>query len=147
MVCTNGCEVNGKPHLLEGRDFINNGTTPKPGYTQFTYPHPLRQNGPTDISEISLLPQKFELFQNYPNPFNPSTVISYNLPVSSYVTLKVFDILGNEVTTLVNEQKPVGTYEVEFNTSSIKHFPSSGIYFYQIKCGSFIQTKKMSLLK
>ena len=147
MVCTNGCEVNGKPHLLEGRDFINNGTTPKPGYTQFTYPHPLRQNGPTDISEISLLPQKFELFQNYPNPFNPSTVISYNLPVSSYVTLKVFDILGNEVTTLVNEQKPVGTYEVEFNTSSIKHFPSSGIYFYQLKCGSFIQTKKMSLLK
>jgi uncharacterized delta-60 repeat protein len=93
------------------------------------------------------IPNSYLLEQNYPNPFNPSTVISYRLPVTSNVTLKVYDILGNEIATLVNEEKPAGEYEVEFNTSSIKHLPSSGIYFYQLKAGSFIQTKKMILLK
>ena len=103
---------------------------------------------------------EFRLEQNYPNPFNPNTVISYQLPVISNVTLKVYDILGNEIATLVNEEKPAGTYEVEFNShsglSGIRDLPS-GIYFYQLlvsagrspdgKAGSFIQTKKMVLLK
>lgn len=89
----------------------------------------------------------FTLNQNYPNPFNPSTVISYRLPVTSNVSLKVYDILGNEIATLVNEEKSAGEYEVEFNTSSINHQPSSGIYFYQLKAGNFTQTKKMILLK
>ena len=89
----------------------------------------------------------FMLEQNYPNPFNPSTLISYRLPVTNKVTLKVYDVLGNEIATLVNEEKQPGTYEVEFNTSSIKHLPSSGIYFYQLKAGSFIQTKKMVFIK
>lgn len=89
----------------------------------------------------------FSLSQNYPNPFNPSTVISYQLPVSGKVIMKVYDILGKEVATLVNEYKPAGTYEVEFNpVSSIKN-PASGVYFYQLKSGDFIQTKKMILLR
>jgi|GEM_PF-1212357 len=105
-------------------------------------------------------PQEFALHQNYPNPFNPNTVISYQLPVTGNVTLKVFDILGNEVATLVNEEQAPGVYEVEFNTmSSFRLVPAgrspdglvrnlvSGIYFYQLRAGEFIQTKKMVLLK
>lgn len=83
------------------------------------------------------------LTQNYPNPFNPSTVISYQLPVSSDVTLKVFDVLGNEIETLVNEEKPVGTYEITWYAEQLP----SGVYFYQLKAGDFISTKKMILMK
>ena len=107
-------------------------------------------------------PYSFELFQNYPNPFNPSTVISYQLPVSGNVTLKVYDVLGNEIATLVNGEKPAGEYEVEFsakggsasggNASLGSSFQvvrnlASGIYFYQLRYGEFIQTKKMIYLK
>jgi hypothetical protein len=96
----------------------------------------------------------FELNQNYPNPFNPSTKISWQSPIGSWQTLKVYDVLGNEVATLVNEFRPAGSYEVEFNlpagrqgpASSIKH-PASGIYFYQLKAGDYLETKKMILLK
>jgi hypothetical protein len=106
--------------------------------------------------EIPFL-NEFSLSQNYPNPFNPSTFIKYSVPgVETYrdaslpVTLKVYDILGNEVATLVNEEKPAGTYEVEFNShsglSGIKELPS-GIYFYQLKAGEFAETKKMILMK
>jgi hypothetical protein len=95
-------------------------------------------------------PTKFNLFQNYPNPFNPSTTIKYQIPEISIVTLIVYDVLGNEVATLVNEEKPAGSYEVEFNShsglSGIRDL-SSGIYFYQLKVGSFVETKKMILLK
>jgi len=90
---------------------------------------------------------EFKLEQNYPNPFNPSTVISYRLPVTSNVTLKVYDVLGNEIATLVNEEKPAGEYEVEFSPESSIKNPASGIYFYQLKAGEFIQSKKMILLK
>jgi hypothetical protein len=89
----------------------------------------------------------FKLEQNYPNPFNPITVISYQLPVTSNVTLKVYDVLGNEIGTLVNEEKPAGEYEVEFNATSGSRNLVSGIYFYQLKAGSFIQTKKMLMIK
>ena len=101
----------------------------------------------TDIKNEELLPSEFKLEQNYPNPFNPTTSISYQLPVSSYVTLKVYDVLGNEVATLVNDYKPAGIYEVEFIPSSVKHQPSSGIYFYTLTAGDYSQTKKMILLK
>jgi len=93
--------------------------------------------------EINLIVDEFKLFQNYPNPFNPSTIISYQISERQLVTLKVYDILGNKIAVLVNEEKPVGSYEVEFNASS---FPS-GVYFYQLKAGSFIQTNKMILIK
>jgi photosystem II stability/assembly factor-like uncharacterized protein len=86
---------------------------------------------------------EYKLDQNYPNPFNPSTVISYQLPVSSDVTLKVYDILGNEIETLVNEEQSAGVYEIEFDASKL----SSGIYFYQLKAGNYINTKKMILIK
>ena len=88
-------------------------------------------------------PTEFVLNQNYPNPFNPSTKISWQSPVSSMQTLKVYDVLGNEVAALVDEYKPAGKYEVEFNASSL----ASGIYFYRIQAGSFVDTKKMILLK
>ena len=93
------------------------------------------------------IPIAFKLEQNYPNPFNPSTKINWQLPVSSWQTLKVYDILGNEVATLVNEEKPAGRYEVEFETSSSIQHLASGIYFYQLKAGSFVETKKMILLR
>ncbi len=85
----------------------------------------------------------FALSQNYPNPFNPSTTIYYSIPTSESVTLKVYDVLGNEVATLVNEEKPVGTYEIIWQAANLP----SGIYFYTINAGSFIETKKMILLK
>jgi hypothetical protein len=87
------------------------------------------------------------LSQNFPNPFNPSTVISYRVPVSGNVTLKVYDLLGREVATLVDEYKPAGSFEVEFNTSSINYHPSSGVYFYQLIAGGYSSTKQMLLLK
>lgn len=93
--------------------------------------------------KTNILSGNFTLSQNYPNPFNPTTTISYQLPVTSNVKLKVYDILGREVATLVNEEKPAGSYEVEFNGSGL----SSGIYFYQLKAGNFIQTKKFVLMK
>ena len=92
-------------------------------------------------------PLTFSLAQNYPNPFNPSTVINYQLPVAGVVTLKVYDVLGNEVATLVNEFRTAGFYEVEFNAASSIKNPASGIYFYRLQAGSFVETKKMILLK
>jgi len=86
---------------------------------------------------------EFALHQNYPNPFNPSTKISYQIPNSGNVTLKVFDLLGNEVATVVDEFKTVGSYKVDFNASTLP----SGAYFYRLKSGSLIQTKKMLLIK
>jgi hypothetical protein len=88
-------------------------------------------------------PTSFELTQNYPNPFNPSTTIRYSMSTLEFVTLKVYDVLGNEVATLVNEEKPVGSYEVDFNAARL----SSGIYFYKLQAGSLVETKKMILMK
>ena len=93
--------------------------------------------------KVNPLPTAFNLSQNYPNPFNPTTKISWQSPVGSWQTLKVFDVLGNEIATLVDEYKPAGSYEVEWNAS---HYPS-GVYFCQLKAGNFIVTKKMILLK
>ncbi len=85
----------------------------------------------------------FSLNQNYPNPFNPKTVISFQLPVSNKVTLRVYDVLGNEIANLVNEELSAGEYEVEFKGEVL----TSGIYFYQIKAGNYIGAKKMVLMK
>ena len=91
----------------------------------------------------------FNLSQNYPNPFNPSTMISWQSPVSGWQTLMVYDILGNEVATLVDEFREAGRYEVEFNAVETRRGLSlpSGVYFYQLKTGNFIETKKMILTK
>ncbi|HMN25154.1 MAG TPA: T9SS type A sorting domain-containing protein [Ignavibacteriaceae bacterium] len=88
-------------------------------------------------------PDKYSLNQNYPNPFNPSTIISYSIKEEGLVTLKVYDILGKEIATLVNENKPAGIYETEFNASQLP----SGIYIYKIQAGSFTDVKKMLLTK
>jgi len=88
-------------------------------------------------------PINYILEQNYPNPFNPNTIIRWQIPVSSWQSLKIFDVLGNEVATLIDEYKSAGRYEVEFIATT---FPA-GVYFYQLISGSFIQTNKMILLK
>ena len=94
-------------------------------------------------------PVEYSLFQNYPNPFNPSTIIQYSIPKTSFVTLKIFNILGKEIATLVNEEKPAGNYQIEFNIQkTINNKPlSSGIYFYKLHAGNYIRTKKMIYLK
>ena len=97
----------------------------------------------TGINRNDQIPTQFILFQNYPNPFNPSTKINYTIPKSGFVTIKVYDLLGREVTSLVNENKPVGNYNVEFNAGNLV----SGVYFYRMKAGDFVQTKKLILLK
>jgi hypothetical protein len=94
-----------------------------------------------DYGEV--IPRLFVLTQNYPNPFNPATKIKYQIPELSFVTLKVYDVLGNETVTLVNGEKQIGSYELEFNA---KHSPS-GVYFYRLEAGSFVETKKMVLLR
>lgn len=98
----------------------------------------------SNIIELEILsPEEFILEQNYPNPFNPVTVISYQLSVNSYVTLKIFDILGKEVETLVNEQKQAGSYKVQFNASHL----ASGVYLYKLQAGSFTAVKKFVFMK
>ena len=97
----------------------------------------------TDVSNEEVQPFSFYLSQNYPNPFNPSTKIKYSVPQSSIVELKVFDILGNKIATLINEEKPASTYEVTWYAENLP----SGVYFYQLKAGLFLETKKMLLLK
>ncbi|MFA6597112.1 MAG: T9SS type A sorting domain-containing protein [Ignavibacteriaceae bacterium] len=92
----------------------------------------------------------YKLFQNYPNPFNPTTNISFSLPSKSFVSLKIFDALGREVANLVNEEKQPGSYEVEFEADHLRQSGqqlASGIYFYQLRAGKFMQTKKMLLLR
>jgi hypothetical protein len=93
--------------------------------------------------EINLIPIAFSFDQNYPNPFNPATTITYAVPQNSFISLRVFDILGNEVQTLVNETKSAGTYTVSFDAASVP----SGVYFYSLEAGNFISTKKMVLIK
>ena len=141
-------------------DFVNgNGTSVTTNNYSFTdkglspgiYSYRLKQtdyNGTfkyynlTETIEIGL-PEEFALFQNYPNPFNPSTVISWQSPVGIRQILKVFDILGNEIATLVDEYRDAGRYEVIFDSKDL----SSGIYLIQLKIGEFIATKKMTLLR
>jgi hypothetical protein len=128
-------------------------TAPGPGtYTVnagFKNPNPRRWDSVmvnisiTDVGENPSNPGTFKLYDNYPNPFNPSTTIVYSLPEAAFTSLKIYDAVGNEVSSLVNETKSSGTYEVEFNATDL----SSGIYYYTLQAGSFNQTKKMILIK
>ena len=101
----------------------------------------------TNLGSVNLEPDQsptdYNLFQNYPNPFNPSTNIKWHSPESGYQSLKVFDLLGKEVATLINEFKPEGDYELTWTPEDIP----SGIYFYSLTVGSFHETRKMILLK
>ncbi len=99
--------------------------------------------GVNDIEQKKEIPQNYSLNQNYPNPFNPTTTIKFSIPSSQYVTLKVYDLLGKNVATLVNSVKQPGSYEINFNGEKL----TSGVYFYQLKAGSFVSTKKFLLMK
>ncbi|MCP5061990.1 MAG: T9SS type A sorting domain-containing protein [Ignavibacteriae bacterium] len=97
----------------------------------------------TDVDNIFISSTNYSLSQNYPNPFNPTTTISYSIPELSNITLKVFDVLGKEIITLVSEQKLKGNYKIEFNASQLP----SGTYFYRLQSGNFLETKKLILVK
>jgi len=132
---------------IEGNPRPNpNGSMPDMGAYESEYPV-----GVDD--DILTQPTDYVLYQNYPNPFNPSTKIKYQIPELSFVTFKIYDVLGSEVATLINEEKSIGSYEVEFNISSLRGSVSakggyaSGVYFYQLKAGDYVETKKMLLLK
>jgi len=98
---------------------------------------------PVSVEGQNISNSSFLLSQNYPNPFNPSTKIEFHIADFGFVSLKIYDVLGNEVSTLVNEEKTAGSYEIEFNSANLP----SGIYFYQLKARRFISTKKMILLR
>ncbi|MCZ2267436.1 MAG: T9SS type A sorting domain-containing protein [Ignavibacteriales bacterium] len=135
-----------------------NGNSNSPKYYSYTDKHPqggnklkyrLKQvdtDGQFEYSndvEVDFIIKDFSLSQNYPNPFNPSTTIGFQLEEINFVTLKIYDVLGNEIATLLNEEKLAGTYDIEFNSTGL----SSGIYFYKLQAGDFVQSKKMILLK
>jgi len=103
----------------------------------------LKREGISSAKQDDALITYYNLSQNFPNPFNPTTTIKYQIPEISFVTLKVYDVLGNEIATIVNEEKPAGSYDVEFDGIGLP----SGIYFYHLRAGSFVETKKMVLLK
>ena len=103
----------------------------------------IKNDQPSEINESEITPQNFELLQNYPNPFNPSTIISYKISKAGFVSLRVYDMLGNQVAQLVNEELAAGSHEVVFDASGI----TSGIYFYQLSTGNTTITKKMTYLK
>jgi hypothetical protein len=115
------------------------------------FPVKIEAPTPTVVEKISLIAEEYQLYQNYPNPFNPVTSIRYAVSSRQFVSLKVYDVLGNEVSTLVNGEKSTGSYTVDFNASKIP----SGVYFYQLRIGGpemnsgqgFVDTKKMLLLK
>lgn len=102
-----------------------------------------REDFITDIEDHPVAVNSFQLYQNYPNPFNPSTTISWQSPISSRQTLKIFDVLGNEVVTLVDEYRPEGKYKVQYDAATL----ASGIYFYRLQAGKFVSTKKFILMK
>jgi hypothetical protein len=107
----------------------------------------IKKNEVTDV-EDELLPTEYSLFQNYPNPFNPSTLISYALPTNSFVSLKIYDMLGREVKTLVNTEQSAGIMNVLWNgDNNFGSKVSSGTYIYVIKTSDFFKAKKMILLK
>ncbi|OGU64191.1 MAG: hypothetical protein A2W30_06880 [Ignavibacteria bacterium RBG_16_36_9] len=98
---------------------------------------------PVGVTEDEFVANKFELMQNYPNPFNPSTNIEYRISDRGFVSLRVYNILGDEIATLVNEEKEQGVYNVSFDATGL----ASGMYVYKLQAGSFVETKKMILMK
>jgi predicted GH43/DUF377 family glycosyl hydrolase len=115
------------------------------GVNWIKHPEPVLTPGPTGIHNIGnqVVPSEFELFQNYPNPFNPSTTIEFTLPKSEFVELKVFNILGKEVSTMISKKLNQGNHTFTFDGSNL----ASGVYYYRIKAGNFAETRKMIYLK
>ena len=131
---------------VTGNAMQNTGTSWAPamdGTSQKGVPMVIYGTILTGITNPNTTPEKYELSQNYPNPFNPTTKINFSIPKSGLVTLKVFDVLGREVATLVNETRVAGNYTEGFDGSGL----SSGVYFYRIQAGDFSSIKKMMLTK
>ena len=101
------------------------------------------QSIPTGTEQTFMIPEKFNLEQNYPNPFNPSTKIRFSIPSNEFVALKIYNVLGSEITTLVNDNLQAGSYEVDFNSEGL----TSGVYFYTLSTNNFTNTRKMILTK
>ncbi len=120
--------------------FTRSGGT---GYNPYWIPAQYVYDLITDVENVTSPLDNFVLNQNYPNPFNPNTVISYQLPERGSVSLKIFDILGKEITTLINEEQNAGRHEINFNAAGL----TSGVYFYQLISGTLIETKKMILVQ
>jgi ligand-binding sensor domain-containing protein len=119
------------------------GTNIYAGTTTSVFRRPLSEVI-TSVERLSTdLPTHFSLGQNYPNPFNPSTTISFSLPSKSFVSLKVFDIIGREIAAIISEEMSAGSYTKQWNAANM----SSGIYFYRLQAGSFTETKKLLLLR
>jgi hypothetical protein len=130
--------------VMVERDGYAGAESPIPvGAADFTINSDFTLGALTGVEEESGLPAAFSLGQNYPNPFNPTTMIRYTLAAPSDVRLTVYDMLGREVTTLVNERKEAGAYDVRFDASSL----ASGLYFYRLKAGAFVETRKLLLLR
>jgi hypothetical protein len=138
--------IEGFPGGIVAKDFDVDGRTDIAVVTSFNKLAVLyNADGPTSVEQQqnNLYPDEYVLEQNYPNPFNPSTTIQFSLPKSGDVTLKIFNLLGEEVKTLVEEYREAGKHSVQFNASQL----ASGIYFYRLQAGSFVETKKMILLR
>ncbi|MCU0344752.1 MAG: T9SS type A sorting domain-containing protein [Ignavibacteriaceae bacterium] len=139
-------------YVLDGKIYMYGGsftTHPNIGISDIWEFTP----SPVSVETEVTVPSGFKLEQNYPNPFNPATKIKYTIPQTSQIQIKVFDVLGNEIATLVDEYKPAGKYEVEFSAKggsasggNAYNLPS-GVYFYKLKAGSFVETKKMILIR
>jgi hypothetical protein len=138
--------VPGHGTTTETQHYLFTDNDAKPGKYQYKLKQ-IDYDGTFEYSQVVEVEipfvNKFSLSQNFPNPFNSSTNLHYAIGSRQFVTLKVYDILGNEIATLVNEEKPAGKYEVEFNAAALP----SGVYFYQLQAGQFFETKKMILLK
>ncbi len=133
-------QTSGTTQFLRSVSFIDANTATVVGNTGTI----LRMSNATGIEDNTVkIPTNFDLMQNYPNPFNPSTSIQFSLPQTSYVTLEVFNTLGERVEVLASEELTAGTYNYRWDASDL----TSGIYFYKLQAGSFTQTKKMILLK
>jgi hypothetical protein len=133
----NGDKINLRATITDTSIFFNKAHYPDTGWVVMNVLPPILN------VENENLTFDYELVQNYPNPFNPTTRIRYQIPKPSFVTIKVFDVLGNEIKTLIKEEKIAGSYEIEFDGSAL----TSGIYYYRITSAEFLQTKKMILLK
>jgi hypothetical protein len=138
--------IEGFPRGIVASDFDLDGRTDIAVTTSFDQFAVLyNADGPTSVEQQqnNLLPNEYVLEQNYPNPFNPTTTIEFSMPQSGMVNLAVYNILGEQVKALINEERTAGKHSVQFNANHL----ASGIYFYQLQAGSFTQTKKMILLK
>ena len=130
------CTLDDKIYVIGGADINNQRLSTVEVYNPALDPI-------TSVEVDVRLLDKFTLEQNYPNPFNPTTTIKYSVPKLSFITLKIYDVLGSEVALLVNEEKRVGTYELKWDAANL----SSGVYFYRLQAGSFVETKSMLLVK